>query len=50
MKLQACLEEDVDSFVVVVSQCACEYRPRHQQPCCLVAVGVFAESVQLADR
>jgi predicted hydrocarbon binding protein len=39
------LEEDTENFMVVIGQCVCEYRPRHQRPCCLVAVGAFAEAM-----
>ncbi len=40
------LEEDADGFMIVMEQCMCEYRPRHQLPCCLVAVGTFAEGIK----
>jgi predicted hydrocarbon binding protein len=40
------LEEDAESFVVVISRCACEYRPRHRRPCCLVTAGALAEAMK----
>jgi predicted hydrocarbon binding protein len=40
------LEETPDSFIVVVDQCVCEYRPKHQLPCCLVTVGTFGEAMK----
>jgi predicted hydrocarbon binding protein len=40
------MEEDGESFMVVIGRFVCEYRPRHQRPCCLVTVGAFAEAMQ----
>jgi len=45
------LEEDADSFIVVIDRCMCEYRPRHPAPCCLVTVGTFGEAMKwLTDK
>ena len=40
------LEEGADSFTIVIDQCMCEYRPRHQLPCCYVTVGAFSEAMK----
>jgi predicted hydrocarbon binding protein len=40
------LEEDHESFRVVIDRCMCEYRPRHAAPCCLVTVGTFSEAMK----
>lgn len=42
----ASLEEDGENFMVVMERCVCEFRPRHQQPCCLVTVGIFDEAMR----
>lgn len=45
------LEEDAESFIVVVDQCVCEYRPPHLNPCCLVTVGTLTEAMKwLTDK
>lgn len=45
------LEENDESFIVVIHRCMCEYRPRHQAPCCLVTVGTFTEAMKwLTDK
>lgn len=45
------LEEDAENFIVVIDQCMCEARPRHDKPCCLVTVGTFSEAMKwLTDR
>lgn len=40
------LEENSDAFLVVIDRCMCEFRPRHDKPCCLVTVGTFSESMK----
>jgi predicted hydrocarbon binding protein len=45
MNQPATLDEDGEGFLVAVGRCVCEYRPRHQQPCCLVAVGAIGEAM-----
>lgn len=45
------LEEDAESFIMVVDQCVCEYRPYHPNPCCLVTVGTLTEAMKwLTDK
>lgn len=47
----AWLEENPESLIVVINRCMCEYRPRHQAPCCLVTVGTFTEAMKwLTDK
>ena len=45
------LEEDDESFRIVINQCMCQFRPRHAAPCCLVTVGTFSEAMKwLTDK
>jgi predicted hydrocarbon binding protein len=45
------LEEDNDNFYVVIDQCMCQWRPKHEKPCCLVTVGTFSEAMKwLTDK
>jgi predicted hydrocarbon binding protein len=45
------LEEDAENFYVVIDQCMCQWRPKHEKPCCLVTVGTFSEAMKwLTDR
>jgi predicted hydrocarbon binding protein len=45
------LEEDAESFIIVIDRCMCQYRPRHPQPCCVVTVGTFTEAMKwLTDK
>ncbi len=45
------LEEDAESFTVVIEWCMCQYRPKHPQPCCAVTLGTFMEAMKwLTDR
>ncbi len=45
------LEEDDESFRIVINQCMCQFRPRHPAPCCLVTVGTFSEAMKwLTDK
>lgn len=45
------LEEDAESFIVVVDYCVCQFRPPHPAPCCFVTVGTFTEAMKwLLDR
>ncbi len=45
------LEENEDAFLVVINQCMCQWRPRHDKPCCLVTVGTFSEAMKwLTDK
>lgn len=41
----AWLEEDETLFRIVLDECACEVRPRHSVPCCLVAAGAFSQAL-----
>ncbi len=45
------LEEDEEGFTITIDHCMCQYRPRHNQPCCLVTVGTFSEAMKwLTDK
>jgi predicted hydrocarbon binding protein len=45
------LEENEDAFLVVIDKCMCQWRPRHDKPCCLVTVGTFSEAMKwLTDK
>ncbi len=45
------LEENSEAFLVVATQCVCQWRPHHDKPCCLVTVGTFSEAMKwLTDR
>ncbi len=43
---KAHLEEDAESFTVVIETCMCQYRPKHPQPCCVVTSGTFMEAMK----
>ncbi len=40
------LEENNDAFIVVTTQCPCQHRPVHRQPCCSVSVGAITEAMR----
>jgi predicted hydrocarbon binding protein len=40
------LEENDEAFLVVIDKCMCQWRPRHDKPCCLVTVGTFSEAMK----
>ncbi len=45
------LEENNEFFLVVIDRCMCQWRPRHEKPCCLVTVGTFSEAMKwLTER
>jgi predicted hydrocarbon binding protein len=45
------LEEDADAFYLVYNVCMCQYRPKHQTPCCYITVGILMEGMKwLTDR
>jgi predicted hydrocarbon binding protein len=45
------LEETQDAYVVVTTQCPCQYRPVHPGACCSVSVGTFTEAMKwLTDK
>ncbi len=45
------LEEDAESFMWVVDQCVCIYRPKHDAPCCYANVGAMVEAMRwLTDK
>lgn len=45
------LEENDEAFLVVINRCMCEWRPKHEKPCCLVTVGTFSEAMKwLTDK
>lgn len=45
------LEEDADSFTLVVDYCMCQFRPKHQNPCCFITVGALSEAMKwLTDK
>ena len=45
------LEEDADSFTMVVTYCMCQFRPKHQSPSCFVTVGTLSEAMKwLTDK
>ena len=45
------LEEDADSFTMVVDFCMCQFRPRHSAPCCHVTIGTLMEAMHwLTDK
>ncbi|MBI5033440.1 MAG: hypothetical protein HZB51_23205 [Chloroflexi bacterium] len=45
------LEEDADSFTMIVDFCMCQFRPKHQSPCCYVTVGALTEAMRwLTDK
>jgi predicted hydrocarbon binding protein len=45
------LEEDADSFTMVYDFCMCQFRPKHQTPCCYITVGLLTEAMKwLTDR
>lgn len=45
LNLQAVLEEDAESFTIVMEHCPCEYRPAHSQPCCHLLLGMYQEAM-----
>jgi len=45
------VEEDADAFYLVVDYCMCQFRPRHQAPCCFITVGALSEAIKwLTDK
>jgi predicted hydrocarbon binding protein len=45
------LEEDADSFTMIVDYCMCQFRPKHQSPCCHITVGALSEAMRwLTDK
>lgn len=45
------LEENEDAYLVVIDKCMCQWRPKHDKPCCLVTVGTFSEAMKwLTDK
>ncbi len=45
------LEVEAQNYIVVVDNCVCEYRPKHQTPCCYVTMGAFSEAMKwLTDK
>jgi len=45
------LEEDADSFTMIVDYCMCQFRPKHQSPCCFITVGALSEAMRwLTDK
>jgi predicted hydrocarbon binding protein len=45
------LEEDADAFYLVYDFCMCQFRPKHQTPCCYVTVGLLMEGMKwLTDK
>jgi predicted hydrocarbon binding protein len=45
------LEEDNEAFYLVYTFCMCQYRPKHQNPCCYISVGLLAEAMKwLTDK
>jgi predicted hydrocarbon binding protein len=45
------LEEDDDAFYLVYNVCMCQYRPKHQTPCCYITVGILLEGMKwLTDK
>ncbi len=45
------LEEDADSFTMIVDYCMCQFRPKHQAPCCFITVGALSEAMRwLTDK
>ncbi|MEW5720654.1 MAG: 4-vinyl reductase, partial [Chloroflexota bacterium] len=45
------LEEDADAFYLVYNVCMCQYRPKHQTPCCYITVGILMEGMKwLTDK
>lgn len=45
------LEEDAEAFYLVYTFCMCQYRPKHQTPCCHITVGLLAEAMKwLTDK
>jgi len=45
------LEEDADSFTMIVDCCMCQFRPKHQSPCCFITVGALSEAMRwLTDK
>lgn len=45
------LEENEDAYLVVIDRCMCQWRPKHDKPCCLVTVGTFSEAMKwLTDK
>ncbi len=45
------LEEDADSFTMIVDFCMCQFRPKHQSACCYVTVGALTEAMRwLTDK
>ena len=45
------LEEDAGAFTMVVDFCMCQFRPKHQTPCCYVTIGTLTEAMKwLTDK
>ena len=45
------LEEDANSFTMIYDSCMCQFRPKHQTPCCYITVGLLAEAMKwLTDK
>lgn len=45
------LEEDADGFTMIVDYCMCQFRPKHQSPCCFITVGALSEAMRwLTDK
>jgi predicted hydrocarbon binding protein len=45
------LEEDADAFYLIYNVCMCQYRPKHQTPCCYISVGIMMEGMKwLTDK
>jgi predicted hydrocarbon binding protein len=45
------LEEDADSFTMVVDYCMCQFRPKHPSPCCFITIGSLTEAMKwLTDK
>jgi predicted hydrocarbon binding protein len=45
------LEEEADSFTLVVDYCMCQFRPKHQAPSCFITVGALSEAMKwLTDK
>lgn len=45
------IEEDDEALYWVVDACMCEYRPKHQMPCCYVSLGALTEAMKwLTDK
>jgi predicted hydrocarbon binding protein len=45
------LEENADSFTLIYDFCMCQFRPKHQMPCCYITVGLLSEAMRwLTDK